>query len=656
MNINLNFKSSPFVTISSFLSLGIFFGIDLMSLSESLIFVGVSFLFLIVSFYYFSSIRLLSIAIVSLFFFTIGSLSINLIFKSDLQLNFENSYHLGDSYRLKVIEVNNSNKKWNKVISEISWLKSTDSVIQCKESVLLYFDVDSVKVGDVLTLNADLYKIKNKGNPGEFNSEYYYWGKGIDKIGFVSSKGFIRLGNSIPWLIKWSLESRDYLASILQKYLKGQELALAQALILGDRSFLDPETTIDFGNSGAMHVLAVSGLHIGIILEMILFLLQLFSKFLSRHQSLVIALILIWIYTFISGLSPSVLRATFMFSILAISQLNGRNYNTINSLFFTCFLLLLVNPLFLFDIGFQLSFLAMLGIFWFYRPVSNWIFISNKWIRKIWEGTAVGIAAQFVTVPLTLFYFHQFPNYFIFTNIGLMFSTGLILGFGMFIFAFYWLKYLGKIAVFILSIVLFLTLEFVSFIDDLPGSIATGFQLHWLVVFISFLLIISIYLFRNSNGRFLITFYLIGFLLVIFSVINRFNSMNKKEICFYNDSKALFSVKFEDEIFCFYDRKVHELDKVKFTINSYSKIYPGNITYCSLFENDWKIKKKGLIIKVNHLKHGFNVKVNGKNYFLKNRKSTFLIHSKVVSLPWIDPVLNSELTLKNGALHFLISD
>ena len=629
-------------------------GNDVISFNESVLFVVLSFFFLFVIFSLFSSVRFLTFFLTGVFFISIGSLAINEITDSELALRFDKSYDLGDSYVFTILEINNTNKKWNKVFGLINFVKSKNKVIECKEKVILFIEsaTDTLRIGDNLSLNTDLNKIKNKGNPGEFDSEYFYKGKGIDKIGFVSDQAYIKLNNSISWLNKLALNSRDYLGEILNKHFKGQELALAQALILGDRSFLDPDTTTDFGNSGAMHVLAVSGLHIGIILQLILFILKLFSKFLSRYKALIIALLLIWIYTFISGLSASVLRATFMFSVLAISQINGKNYNAINSLFFTCFVLLLINPLFLFDIGFQLSFLAMIGIFWFYRPVSKWIFIRNRWLRKIWEGTAVGLAAQFVTVPLTLFYFHQFPNYFILTNIGLMFSTGLILGFGMFVFSFYWLKFFGKLAVYILSIILFLTLYFVSFIDDLPGSVATGFQLHWSFVLVSFFLIIFIYTFRNSSQRFLMVFYLIGFVFVFYSVIKRFDSLNRKEICFYNHSKSLFSIKYENNIFCFYDRDISELDKIKFTLNSYSKIYPGKITYLSLKVKDWKLQKKGLFVEVNHLKNGFKISLNNKKYFLRNRKSIVEIESQVICLPWILPVNKSELTLNNGAIFF----
>ncbi len=502
-------------------------------------------------------------------------------------------------------------------------------------------------------MNSPLTRIKNKGNPGEFDSEYFWKSKGITKIGFVPNKAFIKLGNSISWIDKWTLNSRNYLGGILNQHFKGQELALVQALILGDRSYLDYETTSAFGNSGAMHVLAVSGLHIGIILQMILYLLKGFSKLISKKQALIIALIIIWVYTFISGLSASVLRSTFMFSVLAVSQLSGKTYNQSNGLFFTGFILLVLNPFFLFDIGFQLSFLAMVGIFWFYQPISKIWFIKNKWLRKVWEGTAVGLAAQITTVPLTLYYFHQFPNYFILTNIGLMLSTGLILGLGMFIFAFHWIKYIGKFAVLLLLIVLIFTLQFVSFIDQLPGSTATGFTLNWTIVIISFCLIISFHLFKSYSSTLKIGLFIITILVCSFVIHDRYLNLKKNEVCFFNHSKLTFTLKKENNIYCFYDGDSTDLKKIDFLTKSYQKLYPGKIQYCSIKNRDWNLNSKNLELSIKKLKQGRLISLNNTSYYVKRYEndSTNNLNSKVILMPWLKKENRYEYALNKGGIQ-----
>ena len=130
---------------------------------------------------------------------------------------------------------------------------------------------------------------------------------------------------------------RIYLSESLSENLKGKELAIAQALILGDKSLLDQEVKNSFTNTGAMHVLAVSGLHIGIIMQILMVVLGYFPKIISRKKALTLVLIVMWIYAFITGMSPSVVRAVFMFSVLVIVQLAGRQYSTMNALFFYWF-------------------------------------------------------------------------------------------------------------------------------------------------------------------------------------------------------------------------------------------------------------------------------------------------------------------------------
>lgn len=577
-------------------------------------------------------------------------------FHSGSKPNFEKYYQKGDSYRIEIQDVGNPKKEWKKVIARVTHLKKNESVVPCDETVVLFIQTSTSKIelGDELTLNAPLEKITNKGNPGEFDSEFFWKSKGITKIGFVPTNQFIKIGNSVSWIQKWTTISRNYLSDILAKHFKNQELAIAQALILGDRNFLDNETTNAFGNSGAMHVLAVSGLHIGIILGFILYLLKGFSKIINRKKALIIALLLIWVYTFISGLSASVLRATFMFSVLAISQIYGKNYNPINSLFFTGFCLLIYNPFFLFDIGFQLSFLAMLGIFWFYKPISRTWYIKNKYLHKIWEGTAVGVAAQVLTVPLTLYYFHQFPNYFILTNIGLMASTGLILGIGMFVFAFSWLKFIGKIAILLLTIALSFTLKFVLFIDDLPGSVASGFVLNEAVVIVFYLIILTFYIFKNYSFKFNIGISLISFCLITFVIYNRYNQLISSEICFFNSTKLTISIKNKNELFCFYNATKTELDKIKFMVESYRKVYPANVHYFSIKNRDWKLKSKNLTITIQKRKQGRLIAVNNTLYYVKTYENdtTSIKNAKVILMPWLVNGNHSEHSLKNGGLQF----
>ena len=192
--------------------------------------------------------------------------------------------------------------------------------------------------------------------------------------------------------------------------------------------------------------------------------LMLFKKWISKNQIIIIALVIVWIYSLMTGLSASVVRSAVMFTLLVGSGLLNRSYNNFNVLAFSAFLILMWNPHFLYDIGFQLSYLAMFGIFMFYKPLGKLIYFKNKIIRLAYEGTMVGIAAQILTVPLTLYYFHQFPNYFIITNLGLMIFSFLILALGIALFSFNWLAFLAKFFAYILFVSLFVHLTHLSIV------------------------------------------------------------------------------------------------------------------------------------------------------------------------------------------------
>jgi len=196
------------------------------------------------------------------------------------------------------------------------------------------------------------------------------------------------------------------------------ELAIAKALILGDKADLDNPTKEVYAQAGAMHVLAVSGLHVGVIY---LVLLSLLGQRNGRvTKPILVAIIVIpslWAYAFITGLSPSVLRAVTMFSFLAMAQVFNRRSATFNTLAISALILLIVNPYMIMSVGFQLSYVAVIGIIFLYPIFENWFYPTSRIGRFFWQITALSLAAQLATSPLSALYFHRFPTYFLFSNL-----------------------------------------------------------------------------------------------------------------------------------------------------------------------------------------------------------------------------------------------
>lgn len=646
--LKLHFFSAPFLPISICFGSGILIGFDNQNSTPffiSLLLIALTF-FGVVHVAKFQSAKALY-ASIFVSFFSLGALSVHEHLGLLNSARLENNYHEFDPLQVEISEVGTSTSDWVKIVGKVELLYHHENIIELNEFIVFYLknDGNSLLKGDVILLTSNLNKIKNNGNPGEFDAESYWSKKGVFYTSFVGEDDYKLLEHQPSnWLVQSMESCRIYLSESLSENLEGKELAIAQALILGDKSLLDQEVKNSFTNTGAMHVLAVSGLHIGIIMQILLVVLGYFPKVISRKTALTAVLIVMWIYAFITGMSPSVVRAVFMFSVLVIAQLFGRQYHSINALFFTGFALCLVDPFVIYDIGFQLSFLAMLGIFLLYKPIGELIYIENKWIRKVWEGTAIGFAAQLMTTPLSLYYFHQFPNYFILTNIGLMASSGLILGAGVFLFATSWWKAMSKITGIVLTWVIFLSLAFIEWVEGLPGGVAYGFTLSLIMVAGFALLVLSLFLIVKNKRNQLVGLGL-GFVLLGGIVYERYLNMSTNEFCVFNSKQLVFVVKNDQDLFCFYKAKKEDFNKVEKMVEAYRKIYPSDVQYFDLTKRNYMISSPELKVKTSKNGMNWEVKVNNQDYALVAAyEFDKPLKGKRIVLPYIESSTAYELS------------
>lgn len=280
-----------------------------------------------------------------------------------------------------------------------------------------------------------LQALKPPLNPFQFNYKAYLENKNIyAQINSDYSSSTI-LKTTNPSVLGFANTVRQSIITKLENYsFKPDELAVIKALLLGYRQDISKNLYEDYANAGAIHILAISGLHIGIILIMLNFLLGFLKRYkYGLYIKTGIILILLWSFALIAGLSPSVLRATTMFTALAIGMNLKRPYNSMNTLAISAFVLLLINPFLLFEVGFQLSYLAVIGIVTVFPMLKPLVRSKYKIPNKIWELLAVSFSAQIGILPLSLFYFHQFPGLFFISNVLIIPFLGLILGFGFFI-------------------------------------------------------------------------------------------------------------------------------------------------------------------------------------------------------------------------------
>lgn len=272
--------------------------------------------------------------------------------------------------------------------------------------------------GDILVFSCIPAEIKNRGNPGEFDYRFYMQTKGYRYCAFTKRYDLISV--SVPARRSLSEQALIFREKIIRLYikngLKGNNLALAAAITLGEKDLLDEDQKEDFSRAGVMHVMAVSGLHAGILSFFVLNTLFFLRKKLNLLR-LLITLTVLWLFAFTAGLTPSVLRASMMFSFLHTGQMLKRKTHPVNLLLASAFILTIAKPSVIFDASFQLSYLAVLFILLFYNGLYNSISFSSPVAGKIWQMTSLSLAAQAGTLPLTLMMFNRLPVLFIFSNL-----------------------------------------------------------------------------------------------------------------------------------------------------------------------------------------------------------------------------------------------
>lgn len=350
----------------------------------------------------------------------------------------------------------------------------------------LYVQRDSaaelLKDGQRVLLQTKLGWVQKAMNPEAFDFARFLYLKGVSVSGWVEAgRWHVLQDDSEHSLLSLARQSRDGLLRLYRRLaLEDDELAVLAALTLGYREDIDAELQSDFVNAGAMHVLAVSGLHVGILYLLLDFLLSLaFPKKAFRVPRALLLVLLLWVYALLTGLSPSVIRSVTMFSLFAVGRSLQRRSHIYNTIALSAFLMLLIRPTYLFDVGFQLSYAAVVSIVYFQPRMAVLLPVNAKALQWLRDLMLVSIAAQAGTAPLTLYYFHQFPVYFLLTNLIVipLATAVLYLGLGYLLLSF--VPVLSNLLGILLRFLLQLMNASVERIQELPGAVASLWVDWW---------------------------------------------------------------------------------------------------------------------------------------------------------------------------------
>jgi len=293
-------------------------------------------------------------------------------------------------------------------------------------------DTKSLAVGSLLELTATLYKNKAPANPSLFDYSHYLEQQEIYAQAYADPATIKAIPHPTTNWSGFAHFRETIIARLAKSAIADEERNVLNALLLGQQQDIAPDIIKDYQYAGAVHVLSVSGLHVGFIMLFLTFLLKPLGNTKKGALLKVISIVVsLWAFAVLTGLSPSIVRSAAMFSFVTVGMHQKRTVNIYHTLLVSLMLILLCKPSFLFDVGFQLSYLALFFIVWL-QPVLAQIWQPrHKITTYFWDIITVSFAAQIGTLPLSLYYFHQFPGLFFVTNLLILPLLGLIMALGV---------------------------------------------------------------------------------------------------------------------------------------------------------------------------------------------------------------------------------
>lgn len=436
------------------------------------------------------------------FLFLSGYLSAHFYNEQNVENHFTNELKMNQGILFGVIG--------NKPIIKGDWVRlkmnvqgvraDNDQIKNSSGNILLYVARDTtaeaIRYGDLIYVDGRFVEIQSPENPCSFNYRQFLHFQNIHYQAFIRAGNWGVQKNSNRFsIVSASIEWQQFFLEVLKKYIPGEkELAVGAALLLGHRDDMPETIKVAYAQTGAMHVLAVSGLHVGIVFLIVNFFLKRIKhpSLVWRISKIIILLLVIWGFALVTGAAPSVTRAAVMFSFLNVG-LAFRRYSSIyNTLAASAFFMLLYDPYLIAHVGFQLSYLAVVGIVFFQPKLAACWMIKNKFGRYLWELVCVSFAAQIMTMPLSFYYFNQFPFYFWLTGILLVPLAGVELGVGILVFILEGISpMLAAVLGSVLNMLFCLGNGFVFYVQQLPAAVIDGIWIDGLVGILCYFLILS---------------------------------------------------------------------------------------------------------------------------------------------------------------------
>jgi competence protein ComEC len=396
-------------------------------------------------------------------------------------------YKNGDWIMATLLEPPVPKAKSIKADASVKIVLPDGKLIPVKGNIILYLEktenAAALNYGSTIVFRKALQPIRNAGNPGSFDYAAFAARQGVFYQAFLKQNEYRKTTfvQANP-ILQQLFSIRQWVLQRLAQYIKSPDaVGVAQALLIGYRGDLDKALVEQYANTGVVHIIAISGMHLGMIYALLLVLLKPLGQS-SRMQvlRLIVVLAVIWIFSFLTGAAPSITRAAIMFTLLSVGQFLVKNSSIYNTLSAAAILLLLINPYNLWDVGFQLSFAAVLSIAIFYQPILHWWTPKNNLLSKLWQLMAVTIAAQLLTLPFGVYHFHQFPMYFLLANLVAVPLSGLALYALLLLLTFCWWPAAANVIGWLTTQMILALNFFIQWVNELPFTTLSHIQISLL--------------------------------------------------------------------------------------------------------------------------------------------------------------------------------
>ncbi len=536
-------------------------------------------------------------------------------------------------------------------------------------NAIAYVQKDSLSakliIGDKMMIMTEFQKPLGAVNPDGFDYAAYLKRQGFAATCYLSSGSWQKTDQNTAFSIRQvSDQSRKNLLQIYRSFhIEGDEFAVLAALTLGFTDALQPDLRDSYSATGAMHILSVSGLHVGIVYVVIAFLLGFLQKSEGRRLlRIILILIFLWTYAFLTGLSPSVIRSTLMFTFVAIGTSLDRKSHIYNTIFLSAFFMLLYNPNYLFDVGFQLSYAAVLSIVFFQRSLSGLVPVQTKPMRWLRDLIAVSVAAQLGTMPFTLYYFHQFPNYFLLTNIIAIPLSTIVIYLAMVLLAVSFIPYLSVAVAFLLKWSVWLLNFLIEWIENLPYAISVmSFDFRQLIFILLALFCISYYFYSKKFTPLILGFFAL-LMVSALALKMKYETLNSRKMIVYSGQKHThvnFIDRNKNYVFTTDSTELFKIAKSYWRIHSLQKpeylvenkwfadgfVLFGGKRMLIANEEYWKSKSLSMPLKIDYLIIGNNIKPKIKQ-LLENVNPAKIIVDNSISA-WYTETIRQACIEKN---------